>query len=256
MLDELLIPSRYCGPPDSANGGYTAGALAHQLSDEDPVTVTVRLQRPPLLDVPMPVTSQGGLLSLSHDADVIATAQRSEHDLEPVEPVSLEQARAASEVSPALNHPFPTCFVCGPGREDGLRILPGQVDGSPIWAAPWTPDESLLADFHELSGPEARVCTAATWAALDCPGGWAAGFDPEQAMVLGSMTARVEATPVVGEPHVVVAQRSSEQSTSGRTTRTSATLYDSDQRIVGTAEHIWVAVDPATFGAAQNGAVQ
>ena len=43
VLDELLIPSRYCGPPRSANGGYTAGSLAHELTGTDPVTVTVRL---------------------------------------------------------------------------------------------------------------------------------------------------------------------------------------------------------------------
>ncbi|RYE76195.1 MAG: hypothetical protein EOO74_08820 [Myxococcales bacterium] len=50
VIDELLIPSRYCGPPRSANGGYTAGSLAHVLTGTGPITATVRLQQPPPLD--------------------------------------------------------------------------------------------------------------------------------------------------------------------------------------------------------------
>jgi hypothetical protein len=33
----------------------------------------------------------------------------------------------------------------------------------------------------------------------------------------------------------------------GRKTWTSSTLYDADGRVVGTAEHLWIAVDPADF---------
>ena len=33
----------------------------------------------------------------------------------------------------------------------------------------------------------------------------------------------------------------------GRKTFSSSTLYDADGRVVGTAEHLWVAVDPADF---------
>ena len=64
-------------------------------------------------------------------------------------------------------------------------------------------------------------------------------------MVLGSMTARLEAVPAIGEPHVVMGQA---VATEGRRTTTASTLYDSDGRIVGVAEHVWVSVDPATFG--------
>ena len=27
-VSELIVPQRFCGPPDSGNGGWTAGALA------------------------------------------------------------------------------------------------------------------------------------------------------------------------------------------------------------------------------------
>jgi hypothetical protein len=64
-------------------------------------------------------------------------------------------------------------------------------------------------------------------------------------MVLTRMTARVDSLPRIGEEHVVVGMgRGSE----GRKTFTSSTLYDVDGRVVATAEHLWVAVDPAVFG--------
>jgi hypothetical protein len=63
-------------------------------------------------------------------------------------------------------------------------------------------------------------------------------------MVLGRMTARVDDLPVIGEPHVVVGEGRGQE---GRKTFTASTLHDADGRIVGRAEHVWVAVDPALF---------
>ena len=34
----------------------------------------------------------------------------------------------------------------------------------------------------------------------------------------------------------------------GRKTFTASTLYDADGRVVATAEHVWIAVDPELFG--------
>ena len=33
----------------------------------------------------------------------------------------------------------------------------------------------------------------------------------------------------------------------GRKSWTTATMYDADGRVVGSAEHLWIAVDPAEF---------
>ena len=85
---------------------------------------------------------------------------------------------------------------------------------------------------------------AATWAALDCIGGWA-GDLTERLMVLGRMTARVDDLPVIGEPHVVVGEGRGQD---GRKTFTASTLYDADGRVVATAEHTWIAVDAELFG--------
>jgi hypothetical protein len=63
-------------------------------------------------------------------------------------------------------------------------------------------------------------------------------------MVLVRMTARLDALPLIGEEHVVVGMG---RGNDGRKTFTSSTMYDADGRVVATAEHLWVAVDPAAF---------
>jgi hypothetical protein len=110
-------------------------------------------------------------------------------------------------------------------------------------AAPWVPDGSLAADYHEYDDPLPRACLAATWAALDCIGGWAGDLS-ERLMVLGQMTAIIDDLPARGEQHVVTGEHRGSQ---GRKTFTASTLHDADGRIVGRAEHTWLAVDPETF---------
>ena len=128
-----------------------------------------------------------------------------------------------------------------------MRIFPGRVDddgdGRARVAAPWTPHPTQAEDWHEYTDDHRRASLAVTWAALDCVGGWAGDLE-ERLMVLGRMTARVDALPEVGEPHVVVGgARGSE----GRKTFTASTLYDTGGRVVAVAEHTWFAVDPADF---------
>ena len=109
-------------------------------------------------------------------------------------------------------------------------------------ASLWVPHASL-AERGDVHDEVERVGVGTTWAALDCVGGWSEDLEGRP-MVLGRMTARVDALPVVGEPHVVVGQR---RGADGRKSFTASTLYDSDHRVVATAEHVWIAVDPATF---------
>ena len=241
---ELVVASRFRGPARSGNGGYTSGALA-ALAPADWPAVTVRLSQPPPLDVAMRVSRTDGVLVASYDEAEVARALPADHDLRPVDPVDLATARAAEAAYPGLtSHPFPTCFACGTGREpgDGLRIFPGP-SGEGRVAATWTPDPAVVADWHESREPTREVGHAVTWAALDCAGGWAADLG-ERLMVLGTMTARLASLPVVGTEHVVVGEARGE---SGRKRMSAASLYDADGRLVGTAEHIWIAVDPEAF---------
>ncbi len=113
----------------------------------------------------------------------------------------------------------------------------------PGWRRRGCRTRTVGADYHEYDDPTARTCLAATWSALDCVGGWA-GDLTERLMVLGQMTAIVDDLPVQGERHVVTGEH---RGTEGRKTFTATTLHDADGRIVGRAEHVWLAVDPAHF---------
>ena len=248
MKDTVLIPDRYRGPARSGNGGYVAGSLAHELGDTGGRAVAVTLRQPPPLDATMRVTRTDLGLELAFGGAVVAQAAIVDAPVEPVEAVSWDEAVAASASYPGYrSHPFPTCFSCGTERPDGLRIFPGEVpsmrDGRTRTAAPWVPDHTVAADYHEYDDPAPRACLAATWSALDCIGGWA-GDLTERLMVLGRMTAIIDDLPVVGEQHVVTGEH---RGSEGRKTFTASTLHDADGRIVGRAEHVWVAVDPATF---------
>lgn len=258
-VNDLIVPRRHCGPPDSGNGGWTAGALAALLPHhpanrcEAWPTIEVTLRQPPPLDSPMTVTTDDHGCQASFGGTLIAGArvvgvpsESAQEALVEVDPVDAETARAAEADYPGLAfHPFPTCFVCGTGREpgDGLRIFPGPV-GEGRAAATWTPHPSVAEDYHQYADDHPRASLATTWAALDCTGAWAADFG-ERLMVLGRMSARVDTLPVIGEEHVVVGEARGQE---GRKSMTATTLYDSDGRIVATAEHVWVAVDPARFG--------
>ena len=253
------MPARFCGPPVSGNGGWTAGAMAELVhghlsrdhadhGDAWPV-VTVTLRRPPPLDTPVPATETDGLTTAADGTGPVADARLSDGALTEVESVDVATARAA-EASYAgwVSHPFTTCFTCGPDRAegDGLRIFPGPVDdldGAVRVAAAWTPHPSTAEDWHTYEDDHRRASVPVTWAALDCPGGWAGDLATNPA-VLGRMTARIDALPVIGEEHVVVGHARGRE---GRKIFTAATLYDSDGRIVATAEHTWITVDPADF---------
>lgn len=263
-VTELIVPRRFCGPPDSGNGGWTAGALATTLTCEPAdhaggwSTIEVSLRQPPPLDAPLDVVAGADETSTAtFGGAVIATARcAADVTLTEVDAVDPADARAAEAAYAGhAFHPFPTCFACGTGREegDGLRIFPGRVagdgatgdgaDGGRV-AATWTPHSSVSEDVHTYVDEEPRASVAATWAALDCVGGWA-GDLTERLMVLGRMTARIDTLPVIGEEHVVVGAGRRRE---GRKTFTAATLYDADRRVVASAEHIWFAVDPALFG--------
>jgi len=257
-LPDLLVPARYCGPPSSGNGGWSSGAIAALAGEECPddharpwPTVSVSLLAPPPLDTAMAVSpaDDGGGVVASYDGRPVLRARCSHDDLTEVEPVEPGEAHAATASYHGLtSHPFPTCFACGTGRAegDGLRIFPGRVadqEGLARVAATWTPDPSVAEDFHAYADGRPRAGLPVTWAALDCIGGWAGDLE-ERLMVLARMSARIDSLPEIGEEHVLVGLGRGRE---GRKAWTSATMYDADGRVVGTAEHLWVEVDPAAF---------
>ena len=232
----LVVPRRFRGPATSGNGGWTSGALAALLGTSAPVRV--RLSAPPPLDTPLDVARDdaGDLVARAGDGAVVARATPLGTAEAPgaLPPVSFEEATAAGERYPGLHdHPFPECFACGPAREagDGLRLRPGPVDDARV-ATTWVPGDDLLTE-------------PVLWAALDCPGGWSVDI-VGRPMVLGTMTAQVLGAPRAGERCVVVGQA---LEVTDRKARTATTLYGERGDPLAVATHVWVAVDPASFGA-------
>lgn len=248
MTTTLTVPARFCGPPRSGNGGWTAGSLAGALADtlgqHAAGAVTVMLRQPPPLDTPLAIERTDDGLSVGHDGSPVATARPAGRAPVPVEPVDAATARAAESSYVGLEtHPFPTCVVCGTAREpgDGLRIFPGRLDGSARAAGTWTPHPSEAGD--QPGDPADRASLAVTWSALDCTGAWAADM-AERLMVLGTMTARIDRLPMIGEEHVVIGEARGRE---GRKTYSATSVYDSSGRLVGAAEHVWIEVDPEAF---------
>lgn len=226
----FVIPSRFCGPPESGNGGWVSGHLAACL-DPSPPAATVRLHTPPPLDRPLEtVASEDGLDLL--DGEVLVARVRPA-DPPPTTgvpaPVAFTEAEAAgSSYEGLVDHPFPTCYSCGIDREkgDALCLRPGRVGEDGLHAASWVPRESTVENV---------------WAALDCPGAWALGISGRP-MVLGTMTAEVRELPAVGTECVVMAWGVGSE---GRKHRCGTALYAGD-RLLAHAEATWLAIDPAT----------
>ena len=91
---ELIIASRYNGPPGSANGGYTCGLLAEQVGE--PAEVTLR--SPPPLDTPLRFDGT----RLWDGETLVAEAHHAHVHLEVPEPVAFDDAERASQKLPRL----------------------------------------------------------------------------------------------------------------------------------------------------------
>ena len=250
MKGSLVIPSRFCGPPGSGNGGYVCGRIAAYA--DGPVTVTLR--RPPPLDTPMAVErDHEGAVRVRDGGTLIAEATSS-----PGRPaagipgaVSMADARTAAGRSRYYADPvFPGCFVCGTGRRpgDGLRIFPGPLAGRPLWAAPWTPDPSV-------TGAGGRVRPEVVWAALDCPSGIAAaeaaGLARDTAVLLGRMTASLAVPPRSGDQCLVIAWPGGRD---GRKLLAGSALLGPGGKVLAAARAVWLTVPRPVPALAAEGA--
>ncbi|HUS23561.1 MAG TPA: hypothetical protein VM369_01325, partial [Candidatus Binatia bacterium] len=160
----ITIARRFCGPPASGNGGYSAGRIAALVGN--PAEITLRA--PPPLDVPLQVERDGGTVRVSHGGQVVGEGRPApDFTLELPAPPSWDEAAAAGRRYNGLtDHAYGTCFVCGPQRApgDGLRIFCGPWRDGRV-AGTWTPDATLDDGRGEVA-PEFL------WAAIDCPGSW------------------------------------------------------------------------------------
>jgi hypothetical protein len=202
----VTIPSRFNGPPTSANGGYSCGLVARLVGAED---VTVSLRLPPPIDTPLAVVRDGDRVELRDGEELVAEG---EHWCD--------------------HHPFPTCFTCGPERApgDGLRLFPGELDGG-LFATAWTPDASL----DDGTGHVRSECV---WAALDCPtSAPVANFATGPPMVLARLTARLGCRVIVGKRHAIVAWP---LAIDGRKHHAACALFDSEGRLLCASQALWI----------------
>ena len=234
MPETLTIPARFNGPPGSANGGYTCGLVAGLVGHEE---VSVSLRLPPPIDKPLSVVRDGDQVELRDGDARVAEGGPAELLLEVPDPISPEEAAAASAAGRAHwsdHHPFPTCFACGPERDpgDGLRLFPGELrDG--MFATPWTPDETL----DDGTGHVRPECV---WAALDCPtSAPVANFATGPPMVLARLTARLGCSVEVGERHAIL---SWPLAADGRKHAGACALFDSAGRLLCASQALWIEV--------------
>jgi hypothetical protein len=235
MHDTLQIPRRFCGPPDSGNGGFSAGLLANFVAG--PAEVTLR--RPPPLERALRVETSAEGADLFDGDDLVARAVLATVDLDPPAPVGLGAAVAAAAECPTLVHPewhaFPTCFVCGHERTpgDGLRVFPGRVENSEIFAAPVSFPSDLIAD---------GVPDELMWAALDCPSAYVMymdGMRPDHPYVLGRLAARLDAKPEPGSTAIAISWQTGEQ---GRKLFSGSALFAADGDLLAVARATWIAL--------------
>jgi hypothetical protein len=244
-MTSIIIDKRYCGPPNSGNGGYVCGRLARHI----PGSAEVTLRAPPPLDKQLDIAAtDDGSWELRDDATIVATGRPASVELARLEKASFDEAWAAELLTPVRphEHPLPTCFVCGPARAqgDGLRIFAGPLQRQPgnasvVYAATWTPHPILTAE-------DGLVAPEFLWSALDCPTGYACTHDRESGgfdrtpIVLGRMSARIETRPRPGERCVITAW---EAGRDGRKRVAEAAAHGEAGTLLAVARATWIAVD-------------
>lgn len=196
IMSQLQIPARFNGPPNSGNGGYSCGLVALHIAG----AARVRLHSPPPLDTNLAVhVNSDGTVHFLDGETLVASGAPAALDMEVPRAPTLEQARRATRDFICFkDHPYETCFVCGPSRpqKDGLALFPGPVDDWSLLACPWEP----AADLLDESG---NVRPEIVWAALDCPGCFGAVGPQMVPVLLGELVAELRA-PVPGDETLVV----------------------------------------------------
>jgi hypothetical protein len=243
-MASLTIDKRFCGPPNSANGGYVCGLLAKAMGGSGEVT----LRAPPPLDRRLDlVAAADGTVELREAQTLLALGRPNLPDIGEIPNASLAEAIAAAErtaYADANTHPLPGCFVCGPERAlgDGLRIFVGPVaprnlQKADVVAAPWTASP-------DLAGEDGHVGCEFVWAALDCPSGFACqgprlGMSGKEPILLGRMAAHILQWPRPSEEYVIVAWPTGRD---GRKLFANSALLAHDGKPLAIAQATWLIV--------------
>ncbi len=227
---EIAIDPAFEGPPGSAHGGYACGVLASYVADDAEIT----LRKPVPLGTGLRLAPHDGGLALHDKNDLVAEGASTVLEDRPPRPPTFAEALAATASFPGLHsHQYPRCVGCGTGRTDAvaLRIFPGPLVARELVAAVWYPSgDATAAGFIK---PEFA------WAALDCPGGWAAVHFGRigRPAVLGRMAARLLPRITAQQAHLVVGWL---ERVSGRKLIAGSALYTRDGALQGFSRQTWI----------------
>lgn len=231
MHSHTSIPARFNGPPTSGNGGYSCGILAAHVAG----CARVRLHVPPPLDTPLHIKTTDEGAALFDGNTLVGTAVAGELVLTPPAAPSLSEAEAAMKLYPSYDHHnFPTCFVCGPERpaHDGLSLFPGPVAGRSVYACIWQPAADLLDD-------ELNIRAEFLWAALDCPGYFAAMGAELRTALLGELIGELHTGVAGNQPLIVYAWP---LCVDGRKFYAGTAIVTADGKLVASARSTWIAL--------------
>ncbi len=235
--ETITIPARFNGPPDTGHGGYSSGLVAELVEGDAEASLRV----PPPLERDLRV-EQGddGAVSVFDDEALVAEARPATIEVDPPGPATIEEAAAAETGTKFLEeiHPFPTCFGCGPRRDegDGLRLFAGPLPERPdTMAVRWTPDP-------QFADGDGEIGELMLWAALDCPVGAPAANDGNSPpIVLASFAVKQLESVPAGEPHVIVADLERQD---GRKKFTRGGLYSADGELRAVGRALWISLRP------------
>jgi hypothetical protein len=233
--DMVVIARRFCGPPDTGNGGYSAGLVAQSLSG----AVEVTLRKPPPLARELTLHHHGDRAELLADAELVAEARQSALELVVPSAPTFEQAVELSKRYVGYEqHHFPTCFVCGPARAvgDGLRIFPASNALGEPCAAPWLPP-------NDLTNGSGHVRHEVMWAALDCVGYFGVAAPDYPVALLGRITAEVIGHVRAGERCVVLGWSLGRE---GRKLQAGTAVFGGDGELKARARQTWITLPPAS----------
>lgn len=251
MSEQISIPFRFRGPPNSGNGGYVAGAIAERFDAATRATaaIEVTLRAPIPLDTPMTLTPAATRAIAVHQGEtLIAEAAATELAMDIPKPPSFAAARAAEPTSPSFLrnvNPYlpngtgfhPVCACCGfdTVEGEGLRVHAAAVPGFAGVAAAWRPHRALGSGAER--GTDEELPLSIVWTALDCPGQFAYYVDGIRTGLLGRMTARV-IRPVYAERELVVIGW--REHIEGRKHFAGTALFDESGALCAYARQTWI----------------
>ncbi len=222
----IVVDRRFRGSKNEAQSGYAAGEAGSFAEGTAQVVFTGPVPLDKVLTVE--VDPQEHLTVLDGSQVVMEVTPNSELQIGiGFDNHIVDEVFARGPVSSPGHSHTAHCFGCSLERSDGLGITTMPIGESGMWGTTWTPHESLPSTGEFVNDE-------IVWAALDCPGSFAAAGSSlgttglTELAALTSMTVQIKEPVRIGEEVAVIgwnSQRSNEWTGCG------VAIVDRDHRI-------------------------